>query len=418
MKNHLPGSINGIVTLNSPHQAHPFGAEGGFTGLYLRLNELWSSQSSWNGSSGLDEGAPDNVGVGDRGVLSGIVVVSITGGSRDHVVRADLTSMRGLAPKGRALHVWTTALPGVWVETDHDAIVWCGQLVAVLSRALANMHERIVEGGQHGGFRVIPDPLDRLQAFKESLFGRSQKHWHLPQMKPLPVPDALRRGVSMVEDAEKARAARARSTIIPRSDSYSFVGEKKKRPTDGASTTEGSICVPFSANRDRTKSMAVLTDMAPFRQVRISVCSSECPPSEARPHLTLIYVEVTDFSDGMASVHGFSHSSNMNDGSNRIMVLPHSRRRRHLHHSYDPLMHFGKNAPSSMEPVTAADLIDEGQYRHSGSIHVIVLSPEELSKHVKTLTRGLSPGRSVRIHLGRGDDIRSGARTQDRSLKN
>eukprot|EP00946_MAST-07B_sp_MAST-7B-sp1_P001583 g1583.t1 len=274
MKNHLPGSINGIVTLNSPHQAHPFGAEGGFTGLYLRLNELWSSQSSWNGSSGLDEGAPDNVGVGDRGVLSGIVVVSITGGSRDHVVRADLTSMRGLAPKGRALHVWTTALPGVWVETDHDAIVWCGQLVAVLSRALANMHERIVEGGQHGGFRVIPDPLDRLQAFKESLFGRSQKHWHLPQMKPLLVPDALRRGVSMVEDAEKARAARARSTIIPRSDSYSFVGEKKKRPTDGASTTEGSICVPFSANRDRTKSMAVLTDMAPFRQVRISVCST------------------------------------------------------------------------------------------------------------------------------------------------
>ena len=99
-----------------------------------------------------------------------------------------------------------------------------------------------------------------------------------------------------------------------------------------------------------------------------------------------------------------------------MMVLPHSRRRRHLHHSYDPRMHFGRERHHHRwSRVTAADLIDEGKYRHSGSIHVIVLSPDAFVKPISPTPReGPSSLRvqSVRIHFdesGTSVDKDSGA---------
>ena len=96
--------------------------------FYQQINSFWSNPKSW------------------QGTLKNIVLASIAGGSRDHVVRGDLTSLGNLTPFGKSVHVWSTSLPGVWIQMDHDAIVWCGQLIAVLSRAIMSLHSSTKHG--------------------------------------------------------------------------------------------------------------------------------------------------------------------------------------------------------------------------------------------------------------------------------
>lgn len=56
--------------------------------------------------------------------------------NRDHLVRSDLTSLKGLTDESRSIDVLTSAVPYVWASTDHRCIVWCRQLVLATTRAL------------------------------------------------------------------------------------------------------------------------------------------------------------------------------------------------------------------------------------------------------------------------------------------
>ena len=56
--------------------------------------------------------------------------------SRDHLVRSDLCSLKGLTDETRSIDVLTSAVPNVWTSTDHRCIVWCRQLVLTTTRAL------------------------------------------------------------------------------------------------------------------------------------------------------------------------------------------------------------------------------------------------------------------------------------------
>jgi hypothetical protein len=55
---------------------------------------------------------------------------------RDHLVRSDLCSLKGLTDSNRSIDVLTSAVPHVWTSTDHRCIVWCRQLVLTTTRAL------------------------------------------------------------------------------------------------------------------------------------------------------------------------------------------------------------------------------------------------------------------------------------------
>ena len=55
---------------------------------------------------------------------------------RDHLVRSDLCSLKGLTDESRSIDVLTSAVPYVWTSTDHRCIVWCRQLVLTTTRAL------------------------------------------------------------------------------------------------------------------------------------------------------------------------------------------------------------------------------------------------------------------------------------------
>jgi len=51
MRNHPAGTVQSLVTLNSPHQAHPFTSDEAMAALYTRLNTVWSAAAVRGGSS-------------------------------------------------------------------------------------------------------------------------------------------------------------------------------------------------------------------------------------------------------------------------------------------------------------------------------------------------------------------------------
>lgn len=61
----------------------------------------------------------------------GVCVISIGGGSRDLLV----TSSQ-IIDKYADINAITTAIPGVWISTDHLSILWCKQLVIAIARSL------------------------------------------------------------------------------------------------------------------------------------------------------------------------------------------------------------------------------------------------------------------------------------------
>lgn len=57
-------------------------------------------------------------------------------GFRDTTIRPDLTDVFGLIHPKRGFSVSSTVIPFVWLEADHQCIVWCGQLISRISKAI------------------------------------------------------------------------------------------------------------------------------------------------------------------------------------------------------------------------------------------------------------------------------------------
>lgn len=104
-----------LLTLNSPHRAHPFLSDGWLAPLY-------------------DEFAHGNA-----------TLVSIVGGHRDTMVHSSLGLLSPADDAhvhhfGDIMTVFSSAIPQVWMDVDHDAAMWCAELsrrvVAVALQAL------------------------------------------------------------------------------------------------------------------------------------------------------------------------------------------------------------------------------------------------------------------------------------------
>ncbi|KAI9494900.1 PGAP1-like protein-domain-containing protein [Zychaea mexicana] len=61
-----------------------------------------------------------------------ITLVSLAGGTSDSIVNSDAA----ILPKDAGMTAFSTAIPKVWTTCDHMAILWCNQLVRVVSAAL------------------------------------------------------------------------------------------------------------------------------------------------------------------------------------------------------------------------------------------------------------------------------------------
>ncbi|KAG0169199.1 GPI inositol deacylase [Apophysomyces sp. BC1015] len=141
LPNYMPGSVNTVLTLATPHVLAPAFLDSRLDKLYRRLGRFWR------------EGY-------ESGRLQNVTLVSLAGGTLDKTVNSDAASLAGLVPLSHGITVFSTSIPNVWTGCDHRAILWCNQLVKTVAAALIE----IVDSRQPS--QTIPAP-DRMRIFKE-----------------------------------------------------------------------------------------------------------------------------------------------------------------------------------------------------------------------------------------------------------
>lgn len=109
LDNYIPGSVNTIITLSTPHVYPPLTFDRDVTQLYDLVNQWW------------------------RYTDHGIALVSIAGGHNDLLVLPDTT----IVDSFDALSLFTYELDSLRAGIDHLAIVWCGELKHHVCTALA-----------------------------------------------------------------------------------------------------------------------------------------------------------------------------------------------------------------------------------------------------------------------------------------
>lgn len=129
LANHVPFSISSLVTLTAPHQKAPVSVDWSVADYYWHVNAAWREASN-RVELGLPGPSLDNI-------IGELALVSIDAGPRDILVSAPTTAIDGIVPAGSGFHTSALDIPGVELSTDHQAALWCNQLVKAVSRAIA-----------------------------------------------------------------------------------------------------------------------------------------------------------------------------------------------------------------------------------------------------------------------------------------
>ena len=109
-------SISAILTYATPNQAPVLSADHEIAGFYSEVNLYWKTNAKR---------------------LQEITVLSIGAGDNDFQVRHSLTKLP--TNDRNTLCTSTVVIPSVQLTTDHQAVVWCKQLVLVTSRFLFSL---------------------------------------------------------------------------------------------------------------------------------------------------------------------------------------------------------------------------------------------------------------------------------------
>lgn len=168
LENHIPGSINTILTLSSPHAASPVTFDGDILKIYKKIDSYWASQ--------FDDD--------DSFFSRNVSLISITGGVSDEILPADYASVADLLPPENGFSTFTTTIPGVWTPIDHLAIVWCKQLRHVVAKLLLEM----VDSTTH--FKTKP-LYERIELSKQHLLSGFEDYAN--EYKPLRNPNRYSR---------------------------------------------------------------------------------------------------------------------------------------------------------------------------------------------------------------------------------
>ncbi|XP_078451228.1 GPI inositol-deacylase [Lampetra planeri] len=107
-----------LITQATPHVAPVLSLDPLLTDFHKQVNRRWAERAH---------------------NLGHVAVLSVGGAHRDPQVRAGLTSLSGLADEHNTISVTAMAVPKTWISTDHQAIVWCKELILATVRALFDM---------------------------------------------------------------------------------------------------------------------------------------------------------------------------------------------------------------------------------------------------------------------------------------
>ncbi|KAJ1966802.1 GPI inositol deacylase [Dispira parvispora] len=167
LANHRPFSINTIITLASPHMAPPAALESYVGQLYEQNNNFWINQFN----------TPNNVSL-----LADMSIVSIAGGNLDSMVSSDLAFIDTSVPAHHGFTAFTTQIPGVWLSMDHLSILWCRQMVDILSYTLTS----IVDAHRPGQTKPLPQRMHALRWWLTTDLDTldTEYHWPYPTSDP------------------------------------------------------------------------------------------------------------------------------------------------------------------------------------------------------------------------------------------
>jgi hypothetical protein len=273
LPNHPKGALQTLLTLNSPHQDHPYTADEGMATLYWRLNSAWS-EAAVNELGG-------KINPLQRQVLSNVVVGSITGGVTDFTIRPELSSLAGLLQPIHTVTGMTEGLVGAWLRSTHDDIMWCGQSVSSTLRAVSALKwPRPESSSSFRGFVWDPSPERRAHTLRQFF-----------------APSADQSITSLGAAWRLSRSHDKRSSPVRTGLWRPLPGNAGWRASWDAASTEASVRVPQSPERvcfRKQVSVRELTSNLPFETA--ASCSKRGTLSSHRvfPALRI----VTDFVSG------------------------------------------------------------------------------------------------------------------------
>lgn len=148
----VAGAINTIITLASPMDRPAFNLDMHIHKFYRKVGEKWQL----NRSNGTEDAGDESKAWDDK------LLVTIGGGSRDIQVHPGLTSSRF-----DDIHTQATAIPNVWLSTDHRCAAWCKELVLVVNRFLYSIIKPVPKNLAFGeGHQFIGEKNERLAKAK------------------------------------------------------------------------------------------------------------------------------------------------------------------------------------------------------------------------------------------------------------
>ncbi|KAL6075891.1 GPI inositol-deacylase [Balamuthia mandrillaris] len=118
LRSYIKGSVNTIITLNSPHRLAPILVDRRVAHFYDYVNAFWKDRQT------------------NKDLLEDVAIVSIAGSFRDSLILSELCNMEGLVPFTHGYSILTTSIPNVRVQVDHQCIVWCNSMVKAMTETL------------------------------------------------------------------------------------------------------------------------------------------------------------------------------------------------------------------------------------------------------------------------------------------
>ena len=324
-KNYLQGSILTIITMNTPHQAiSPLMTDRKTIQYYRKLNGLWYAATS------------------AAATKFPTLVVSIAGGHRDTKIRSDLTSLKNIVEgKHNYLHVWTGAMDGVWVENDHDSIMWCGQLIIVLAQTLMDLLDTENNGGQ-----FVYDKFARYSVIRRGLIGNQ-------------VDDIFNDAPIFQRSFTQDNPTTTFGTLDNAGDALIHLDDIKSKPY--------TKCISLTESREKMNvAFSLLTNAStPLlkRSLTVSICQDR-------------------------NCKACKNPMSVKKMMSKIRRFPNGARRTHLHHSYDPEMNFGEKRHVYKWTRASMDaLVDsfENDRNLGGSLNALHIPPSILHNAHKSV---------------------------------
>ncbi|XP_058761830.1 GPI inositol-deacylase-like isoform X1 [Vicia villosa] len=129
---HLRKSVvQTVLTLSTPHQSPPVALQPSLGHYFARVNSEWRE--------GYEVQTTNTGKFVSNPVLSDVVVVSISGAYNDYQVRSKLASLDNIVPPTHGFMISSTAMKNVWLSMEHQAIMWCNQLVVQVSHTILSL---------------------------------------------------------------------------------------------------------------------------------------------------------------------------------------------------------------------------------------------------------------------------------------